>query len=91
MGHGPATTWGKDHAEGYKSRLGIFLFILYALIYAIFVALNVIWPKSMEVLIGDQNLAVVYGFGLIIGALLLGVVYNHQCTKAEDRLNKDEE
>ncbi len=91
MGHGPATNWGKDHAVGFKSRLGIYLFILYALIYALFVALNVVSPDSMNLLIGEQNLAVVYGFGLIVGALLLGLIYNTLCSKAEDRMNKVEE
>lgn len=91
MGHGPATEWGKDHAAGYKSRLGIVLFVAYSLLYAAFVVLNVMWPTSMDALIGEQNLAVVYGLGLIIGALLLGLVYNSLCSKAEDRLNNTKE
>lgn len=90
MGHGPSTNWGKDHASGYKARLGKILFLVYSTVYAIFVALNVIVPDSMDALVGEQNLAVVYGFGLIFGALVLGVIYNHYCTKAEDRLNKEE-
>lgn len=91
MGHGPATKWGKDNATAYKSRLGVILFLLYSLVYALFVALSAVYPDSMNTLVGDQNLAVVYGFALIGGALLLGLVYNYFCSKAEDRLNKDEE
>ncbi len=91
MGHGPSTEWGKDHSADYKTKLGIVLFILYSLVYAAFVVLNVIWPKTMDMLIGEQNLSVVYGLGLIVGALLLGMVYNHMCTKAEDRSNPEQE
>jgi uncharacterized membrane protein YciS (DUF1049 family) len=34
------------------------------------------------------NLAVVYGMGLIILAIIMGIIYNNMCTKAEDQMNK---
>ena len=40
---------------------------------------------------GGLNLAIVYGFGLIIFAILLGIVYNIFCTKKEKELNTDVE
>lgn len=91
MAHGPSTQWGKDHAAAYKTRLGTVLFVVYSLVYALFVFLNVAYPDSMNALVGEQNLAVVYGFGLILFAFLLGVVYNHFCTRAERRMGRDGE
>ena len=48
MLHEPAGSSGPDPAEGYKSRLGVWMFVVYALIYAGFVAINVIRPTAME-------------------------------------------
>ena len=65
-------------------KLGVWMFLLYAIIYAGFVAVNVVSPKLMEakVLFG-LNLAVVYGFGLILFALVLALIYNKLCTNKE--------
>ncbi|THB73820.1 MAG: DUF485 domain-containing protein [Gammaproteobacteria bacterium] len=86
-GHGPAVKLGKDNASGYKGALGIKLFIVYTIVYAIFVAINVYDVKIMEQLIGGQNVAVLYGFGLIVLALIMALFYNHLCGKAEKKLN----
>jgi uncharacterized membrane protein (DUF485 family) len=88
MGHGPAVKLGKDNASGYKTNLGIWMFILYTLIYAGFIAINTVKPTLMEVTFGGLNLAMIYGIGLIVFAFLLALVYNSLCTKAEIRLNK---
>jgi uncharacterized membrane protein (DUF485 family) len=91
MGHGPAVKLGKDNASPYKQKLGIKLFIAYALVYLGFVVINTAEPKLMgkEVFLG-QNIAVVYGMGLIVLAIIMGLIYNHMCTKKEDELNTDE-
>ena len=90
-GHGPASDWGEDRASEYKSRLGIYLFIVYCIVYAGFVAINTISPKVMGVIIfAGLNLACVYGFGLIILAIIMGIIYNAMCTAAEDRMNTSE-
>ena len=88
MLHKPAAKTGRDLATGYKTRIGVWMFLLYAAIYAGFVALNLIRPALMEktVLIG-LNLAVVYGFGLIVLALILALIYNHLCGAMEKKLN----
>ena len=45
---------------------------------------------SMEKeLFGGLNLAIVYGFGLIIFAIVLGLIYNYVCTKKEVELNTE--
>lgn len=87
--HGPAVKLEKDNASEQKSKLGVKLFIVYLVVYGGFVAINTIAPKLMasEIFLG-LNLAVVYGFGLIILAIVMGTVYNHYCTMLEERLNK---
>ena len=83
--HGEPAPAGHDPVSGYKSRLGVRMFIVYALVYAGFVIINAAAPKLMGAEVLGQTFAVVYGFGLIIFALILAVVYNALCGKAEDR------
>lgn len=87
MAHGPAVKLGKDNASSYKTRLGVGMFIAYTIVYAIFVAINASNPKAMQEILFGQTAAVVWGFGLIAFALVLAVIYNHLCTKAEVNLN----
>jgi len=88
MLHEPAAQSGPDLASAYKTRLGVWMCLVYALIYAGFVAINLAKPQLMEevVFIG-LNLAVVYGMGLIVIALILALVYNGLCTRKETKLS----
>ena len=87
MLHEPATPAGKDPAGPYKMRLGIRMFIFYSLFYASFVAINLISPTTMgAVVFLGLNLATVYGFALIIVALIEALVYNAMCHKKEVEL-----
>ena len=91
MHHGPAVELGVDNAAKKKSKLGVILFFIYFTVYAGFVTIGVVDYELMgKIVLGDQNLAVVYGFGLIIFAILLGLYYNWQCTKYEDSMNETE-
>ena len=88
MDHGPTSEWGEDRASEYKARLGIYLFIVYCIVYAGFVVINTVSPKVMGVIVfAGLNLAAVYGFGLILLAIIMGLIYNAMCTAAEDRMN----
>lgn len=80
---------GTDHAASKKAKLGVILFIFYTLIYAGFVLIGLTRPEwmGMEAL-GGQNLAIVYGFGLIILAIVMGFIYNFFCTRMENKMNK---
>jgi uncharacterized membrane protein (DUF485 family) len=61
-------------------RIGVWMFLLYAAVYAAFVAINLLKPLWMEkTMLFGLNLAVVYGFGLIVFALVLALIYNHMC------------
>lgn len=91
MLHEPAQPVGKDPATPYKTRIGNWMFLLYALIYAGFVAIGVSRPAWMGIqVVAGLNLAVVYGFFLIGFALVLALIYNHLCTRKERELAEAE-
>ncbi len=93
MLHEPAPqTQERDHALAAKAKLGVRLFWAYCLVYAGFVVINTVDPELMEseILLG-QNLAVVYGLGLILLAIVLGLAYNRMCTRLEDTMRADAE
>ena len=79
----------KDNSTQYKMHLGVWMFLAYVIVYSGFVAINVIKPSMMEsVVFFGLNLVVVYGFGLIIVALILSLIYNQLCRVKEKELNK---
>ena len=91
MLHEPSLPVGKDPASAYKTRLGIWMFIAYCLFYAGFVAINLLSPKAMAATVFmGLNLATVYGFALIIVALIMALVYNALCTAKEAELAEPE-
>lgn len=73
------TTWDQAF-ELRKSTIGIRMTLLYAIVYGGFVMLNVFQPTimGMPVFFG-LNLAVAYGIGLIIIAIIFALVYNQLC------------
>jgi uncharacterized membrane protein (DUF485 family) len=63
-----------------NARLGLWLFVLYLLLYSGFVGLNAFAPQWMETTpVAGINLAILYGMGLIIAALVLALVYGWLC------------
>src|SRR4051794_1266335 len=73
-------------------RRALALFAVYVVLYAGFVLLSALKPGVMGENVAGVNLAIVYGFGLIIAAFLLALVYMAICregpattTNAEDR------
>ena len=80
-----------DNAINYKAKLGLKLFAVYGIFYLGFILINVLKPSFMktEVLFG-VNLAIIYGFTLIIVAIVMGLIYNAICTKKENEMNKEE-
>lgn len=90
MNHGPATEWKEDKSEDYKSRLGLIMFAIYLVIYLVFILISVISPKTLGVDIGSLNLAIVYGFGLIIIAIIQAILYNFMCSRHEHNNSKPE-
>ena len=65
----------KQEAAG-SPRLGLILFGIYLAFYVTFVAISAFASQVFETIVfGGLNLAVVYGFGLIILALVLAMIY----------------
>lgn len=59
-----------------NARLGLVLFAIYLALYGGFVFLNAFNPKAMEwTPLGGINLAILYGFALIIAALVMALLY----------------
>ena len=83
MAHGPATKWKEDKSEGYKAKLGFFMIAVFSIVYAIFILICVISPKTMANNIGSLNVAVAYGFGIIVLAIIQALVYNFFCSRKE--------
>ena len=84
MFHEPAAASSPDLSANYKSRLGVYMFIVYGVIYAGFVVINVVLPNAMDrILFWGLNFAVIYGFGLIVFALILAGIYSRLCSKKE--------
>lgn len=84
MLHEPVIETGEDPSFAWKRRLGVVMFLVYAAIYATFSAINVASPKTMEtVVFAGLNLAVVFGFGLIVVALIMALAYNAACSARE--------
>ena len=68
-----------------NTRIGLVLFLLYLLLYGGFVLLSAFWPESMEwAVLEGINLAIVYGFGLIVAAFVLALTYGKLCDRPED-------
>ncbi len=92
MLHEPAAKQEKDNASEWKAKLGIKLFWLYCIIYMGFVGMAVFATETLKTpLLAGANLAIVYGMALIVFAIILGLVYNHVCTKKENEMNTEQE
>ena len=84
MLHEPAAVHGVDEAAAYKRRLGLIMLAIYGVIYIVFIVINVASPKIMgTIVVAGLNLAIVYGFALILIAFLLAIAYNWACTRHE--------
>jgi uncharacterized membrane protein (DUF485 family) len=91
MSHGPSTVWKEDHSTKYKTKLGVIMFLIYALIYGGFIFINVAFPQWMRKDVGSLNVAIIYGFGLIVVAIIQAFIYNHLCTLAERKAEREAE
>lgn len=79
--------------QSQTSRLGLVLFLLYLLLYGGFVLLNAFSPTTMErTPVAGVNLAILYGFGLIITAFVMSVIYGlFAGTPDDDAMTSDAE
>lgn len=73
-------------------RLGLALFFVYLTCYLGFVLLSAFFTDTMErPVLAGLNLAIVYGAGLIIAALVLSLLYGVLCKSDEGNTSSVEE
>lgn len=66
--------------ETHNARVGFVLFLVYLVLYGGFVFLSAFAADVMErTPIEGVNLAIIYGFGLIVAAFLLAILYGLLC------------
>ncbi len=80
MSDSPQPTPNEDR----NTRLGLILFVIYVVLYAGFVLLSTFNPSLMENRVGGISLAVIYGMGLIVAALVLSLIYSWLCSSKEE-------
>ncbi len=61
--------------EAHNARLGLWLLSVYVIAYGVFMGLCAFGQETLAQPVGPLNVALVYGFGLIAGALLLALLY----------------
>lgn len=88
MAHGPATRWKEDKSEGFKAKFGFVMVAVFAIVYAIFILICVISPKTMANSVGSLNVAVAFGFGIIVLAIIQALIYNFFCSRKEHDYEK---
>ncbi len=83
MSHGPATEWKTEKSEGFKTRLGLIMFAIYVPIYLAFMFICALSPRTMAIDVGNINVAILYGFLLIVLAIIQALIYNALCSRRE--------
>ena len=87
--HVNSTTEEKELVTQQKSKLGVRLFFIYLICYTGFVALGIFNYELLSTTVfSGLNLAIVYGIGLIVFAVFLGIIYNYFCSRYEDDAEK---
>ena len=77
----------------FNTRLGLILFAVYLVLYLCFVLINAFAAGVMDtIVLAGLNLAIVYGFALIVIALVLALIYGVMCRSepAEAKTTKSE-
>ncbi len=78
--------------EQRKSALGVRMTTLYSVVYIGFVGVSVFRPQWMGVrAIFGLNLAIAYGLGLILFAIILAVIYNYLCKVPVEHSGKQQD
>lgn len=72
-------------ARKWNTRLGLILFFVYLVLYLGFVLISAFAPDQMEQIVGaGLNLAVVYGFALIVVAFAMSLIYGFMCRRDDE-------
>ena len=78
--------------QNHNGRVGLVLFGVYVILYVGFVLLNAFAPEVMEITpLAGVNLAVLYGFGLIVAAVMVAIIYGWISKYNEVQPNKEDQ
>ena len=94
MSESPSRRPPSSHTIARNARYGLWLFFVYVVFYAGFVAISAFKFDVLRTDVGGVNLAIVYGMGLILLAFLLALVYMGMTGKdhpADDQRARDAE
>jgi uncharacterized membrane protein (DUF485 family) len=73
-----------------NAKLGLILFFIYCVAYIGFIVFSAYGKDVMaKPALGGVNVAIVYGFGLIIGAFVLAVIYVMACVAETPAVSSD--
>jgi uncharacterized membrane protein (DUF485 family) len=73
--------------KNHNSRIGLVLFAVYLLLYGGFVFLSAFAADVMETTpFAGVNLAILYGFGLIVAAVVLALIYGYFCKPTDEEI-----
>jgi uncharacterized membrane protein (DUF485 family) len=74
----------EEFMDSRNARTGMFLFVVYLAMYGGFVFLSAFRADVMDMTpIAGVNLAILYGFALIVAAFLLALLYGFLCRVEE--------
>ena len=74
--------------EKRNAAIGMVLFVVYLVLYGGFVFLTAFSADTMEMTpLPGINLAILYGFGLIIAAFVLAMLYGYLCRERNGNNN----
>jgi uncharacterized membrane protein (DUF485 family) len=81
LDHGAKKHPDDEHSQttARNTKQGLILFAVYLVIYGGFVLINAFAPEIMERSINGVTLAIYSGFGLIIAAFVLALIYGWLC------------
>jgi uncharacterized membrane protein (DUF485 family) len=71
-------------AERRKFRVGLILFAVYVVGYALFTLAGTFFRGVLAIRVGGLNLGIVSGMTIIISAIVIAVVYNWYAGKMEE-------
>lgn len=77
-------TMARRDAERRKFRVGLALFVIYAVGYALFTLAGTFFRGVLTVRLGGLNVGVVSGMLIIISAIVIAVLYNWFAGKTEE-------
>ena len=74
-----------------NSRVGLIFFAIYLVLYGGFMLLNTFYPDTMEATPwAGINVAILYGCGLIVAAVVLALIYGVYCGASEEQSSEDQ-